>query len=160
MRLSTEYSPVKLRYWFAAATALITVSFLVGANWLLQDAAPYESDDVEVVSGLLQRYARLLGAAVLAAVGTGIVGAVVALLTKRRELAVACLFSLISVLVSVGGATLAFSGWDWIYVPAACALGVLIGRAGNWNSLVGLSATILLASIGSTWAMKLFMWLA
>ena len=151
---------MKHRYWFAAAATLITVSFLVGANWLLQDAAPYESHEVEAVSDMLQRHARLLGAAVLAAVATGIIGAVAARLTKRRELAVACLFAVISVLVSVVGSTLAFSHWDWIYLPAACALGVLIGRAGDWNSLAGLSATIMLASIGSTWAMKLFMRLA
>jgi ABC-type multidrug transport system fused ATPase/permease subunit len=155
-----ECKIVKLRYWFAAAATLISISLLIGANVLLQSAVPYAADDVDAAEDLLRRYAKILNSAVITAVATGIAGALVAFLGKRRELAIAFLFALMSILVVVVGATLAFSRWDWVYVPAACALGLVIGRFCSWNSLAGLSGSLLLASVTSTFAMKLFMWLA
>jgi hypothetical protein len=111
---------VALRYWFAAWATVVTVLLLVAANWLLQVESPVvATDDFHAAASLLQHYIVRFGMVALAFVLVSLIGALVAFIAKRRELGTAFLFAAVSVLVVVTAATLAFSRWEWICLPAA-----------------------------------------
>jgi len=148
---------MKLRYRFTLGSVLTTAFLAISLNILINIRHRNTSQDFHQISETLKELIEAVLSIYTVALILLALGAIFSFARQRRELGIAFAFSLVFSLLCGFSMATAFSGSDYLYLPAAALLGMIAGKLVNWPDGYGFFLAAFLTAILGVALMRMFM---